>query len=47
MTWKQVPRSMRPKGCQGIYVPWVCGFCTVKQSCRPKNVQRYETKRKA
>lgn len=39
----------KPKHCTGgVYVPWICGTCGRKQSCKPRNVsseERYERKR--
>lgn len=28
------------KGCQGFYVPWVCGTCPKIRECKPRQVTR-------
>lgn len=44
MKVNDVPKWARPKNCRGIYVPWVCGFCTALRKCKPRELARYERK---
>lgn len=25
----------QPRGCKGLYIPWVCGQCGMKRACKP------------
>lgn len=25
----------QPRGCKGLYIPWVCGMCRMKRACKP------------
>lgn len=28
-------KRAQPRGCKGLYVPWVCGQCYMKRVCKP------------
>ena len=39
-------KHSQPRGCKGMYVPWVCGTCEAKLLCKPNTPVKIETRKR-